>query len=71
MEGIKGVIATVGDWQKTGLLLAMVLIPLVFGFVSYLLYQKFYKLDEKRYDEICAQLEERKAMAETAVNENA
>ncbi len=71
MEGIKGVMATVGDWQKTGLLLAMVLIPLVFGFVSYLLYQKFYKLDEKRYDEICAQLEERKALAEAAANQGA
>ena len=35
----------------------MVLIPLVFGFVSYILYQKFYKLDEKTYADICAQLE--------------
>ena len=61
MEGINGVIAQVGSWQTTGLLLAMVLIPLVFGFVSYLLYQKFYKLDEKTYDDICVQLEERKA----------
>ena len=35
------------------------IIPLVFGFVSYLLYQKYYKLDEKTYEDICRQLEER------------
>ena len=61
MAGINDVIAQVKPGQTTGLLLAMVLIPLVFGFVSYILYQKFYKLDEKEYDEICAQIEARKA----------
>ena len=60
MEGIKGVISTVSNDQTTGLLMAMVLIPLVFGFISYLLYQRYYKLDEKTYQEICEQLEQKK-----------
>ena len=57
MEGIQDVISTVSQSQTTGLLLAMVLIPLVFGFLSYFLYQRFYKLDEKTYEDICAQLD--------------
>ena len=56
MEGIHQVIETVDPGQTTGLLLAMVILPLVFGFVSYLLYQKHYKLDEKTYEDICRQL---------------
>ena len=57
--GIKGVIGSISGDQTTGLLLAIVLIPLVFGFVSYLLYQKFYKLDEKTYQDICSQLDQK------------
>ena len=59
MEGIHAVIAGVSSGQTAGLLLAMVLIPLVFGIASYLLYQRFYKLDEKTYEDICRQLEEK------------
>ncbi len=59
MEGIKGVIGSVNNDQTTGLLLAMVIIPLVFGFASYLLYQKHYKLDEKTYQEICDKLDQK------------
>ena len=61
MEGIQNVIKGVSNGQTMGLLMAMVLIPLVFGFVSYLLYQKHYKLDEKTYEDICKQLEAKKA----------
>ena len=57
LEGIKGVVESVQNGQTIGLLLAMVLIPLVFGFISYILYQKFYKLDENTYKDICSQLE--------------
>ena len=57
MEGIRGVIAGVSSSQTNGLLLTMVIIPLVFGLISYLLYQKNYKLDEKTYEDICRQLE--------------
>ncbi|MBO4326614.1 MAG: MFS transporter [Clostridia bacterium] len=69
LAGINDVISGVETWQTIGLLLAMVFIPLVFGFISYLLYQKFYKLDEKTYDDICAQLEEKKEAA-AAIAEN-
>ncbi len=61
MEGIRSVISSVSAGQTTGLLLAMVLIPLVFGFASFLLYQKHYRLDEKTYLDICRQLDEKKA----------
>ena len=57
LNGIAEVISGVSNGQTIGLLLAMVLIPLVFGFVSFILYQKFYKLDEKTYADICVQLE--------------
>ncbi|MBQ6036756.1 MAG: hypothetical protein IJL43_05530, partial [Lachnospiraceae bacterium] len=57
LEGINGVINTITSGQKNGLLLAMVIIPLVFGLASYILYQKNYKLDEQTYDDICRQLE--------------
>ena len=57
MEGIREVVASVSQSQTTGLLLAMVLIPLLFGFLSYFLYQRFYRLDEKTYEEICARLD--------------
>ena len=57
LEGINGVITTITSGQKNGLLLAMVIIPLVFGLASYILYQKNYKLDEQTYDDICRQLE--------------
>ena len=60
MEGIRNVISGVSKGQTTGLLLAMVLIPLVFGFASFLLYQKHYRLDEETYLDICRQLDEKK-----------
>ena len=63
MEGIKAVVDGVESSQKLGLLLAMVIIPIVFGFISYILYQKKYKLDEDTYNDICRQLEERKAQS--------
>jgi melibiose permease/lactose/raffinose/galactose permease len=61
LEGINKVVESVSTKQTNGLLLTMVVIPLVFGFISYLLYQKYYKLDEKTYDDICRQLEARNA----------
>ena len=60
MEGIREVISGVDAGQITGLLLAMVLIPLLFGLASYVLYQKHYTLDEKTYEDICRQLDEKK-----------
>jgi melibiose permease/lactose/raffinose/galactose permease len=58
---IAEVIATVTSQQTTGLLLAMTVLPCILMLISCVLYQKFYKLDEERYDEICAELAQKKA----------
>ena len=60
-QAITQVIAGVKPGQTTGLMLAMVLIPYIFMLVSYLLYKKFYKLDEDEYARICAELDAKKA----------
>ncbi len=47
--------------QSLGLLLVMTVLPCVLMFLSYILYQRRYKLDETEYSRICAELEQRKA----------
>ncbi len=47
--------------QSLGLLLVMTVLPCALMFLSYLLYQRHYTLDEKEYSRICAELEARKA----------
>ena len=51
----------VNDGQKTGLLICITVIPLVFMLASYFLYRKHYKLDETEYDRICKEIASRKA----------
>ena len=58
---IAAVIGEVGKTQKIGLLVAMTVIPCAFMLASVILYRRFYKLDEERYDEICSQLNSKKA----------
>ncbi len=58
---IAAVIGEVGKTQKIGLLVAMTVIPCAFMLASVILYRKYYKLDEERYDEICSQLNSKKA----------
>lgn len=58
---IAKVIASVTPGQKNGLLIAMTVVPCIMMLVSCILYRKFYKLDEERYDDICHQLESRRA----------
>lgn len=58
---IAAVIGEVGKTQKIGLLVAMTVIPCAFMLASVILYRKFYKLDEERYDEICSQLNSKMA----------
>jgi len=58
---IDAVIGSVSSGQSHGILLVMVLIPLVMMIASYLLYKKHYKLDEKEYERIVAELAARKA----------
>lgn len=60
LSEISTVISNVQTGQKTGLLLCITVIPFVFMFASYVLYKKRYKLDEKEYERICAELEARK-----------
>ena len=60
-EQIDAVVRSVADGQKNGLLLAMTLIPCILMLIACVLYRRFYKLDEDRYDEICAQIKAKKA----------
>ncbi len=58
---IAEVCESVTDGQKIGLLIAMTLIPCILMLCSAVLYRKFYKLDEERYDEICKEIQAKKA----------
>ena len=63
LANIDSVIRNVGSGQKTGLLLMLTVLPFLCMLVTYLLYVKHYKLDEKEYKRICGELEKRKAHA--------
>ncbi len=54
---IAQVIQNVGKGQSVGMLLFMVFVPLVLLLISYLLYVRFYKLDEETYAQILSELE--------------
>ncbi|MBO4376822.1 MAG: MFS transporter [Lachnospiraceae bacterium] len=56
---IATVIGEVTKTQKVGLLVAMTVIPCILMLASVVLYGRFYKLDEERYDEICEELKKR------------
>ncbi len=60
-EAIDALLRGVQPGQTSGLMLVMTVLPCVLMFASYLLYLKYYKLDEDVYDDICRQLNERKA----------
>ena len=53
---IDEVVKSVSSGQKIGLLMAMTLVPCIFMLLSCILYRKFYKIDEKRYEEICNEI---------------
>ena len=57
---IAGIISEVGQSQTSGLLIAITVLPCALMLVSCVLYRRFYKLDEERYDEICEELNSRK-----------
>jgi melibiose permease/lactose/raffinose/galactose permease len=59
-ESIDAVVKSVANGQKNGLLLAMTLLPCILMLIACVLYRRFYKLDEERYDEIRAEIEARK-----------
>lgn len=58
---ISDIIASVGAGQTNGLLISMTVVPCLFMVVSALLYHKKYVLSEERFEEICKELEAKKA----------
>ncbi len=58
---VAAVLKDVTPAETNGLLVCMVLIPLVFMFLSYVLYKKKYKLDEDEFERICKAIEDKKA----------
>lgn len=63
LAGIGEVIQGVSSGQTLGLFLCITVVPFVFMLLSYVLYQKHYKLDEPEYDRICAELARRKELS--------
>lgn len=59
--GIEAIINGIENGQKIGLLLVMVIVPFVLLFLSHIIYQKKYTLDEVEYDRICKELKEKNA----------
>jgi len=64
LASIDQVITGVSPAQTSGLFLAMTLLPLALMFLSYVLYQKKYTLDEPAYQRICDALRARKERGE-------
>ena len=60
LAGISEVIGNVSSSQSNGLFLCITVLPFVMMLISFVLYQKHYKLDEPEYDRICAELAKRK-----------
>ena len=60
LSSIGEVISGVGSAQTNGLFLCMTLLPFALMGISYILYQKKYKLDEAEYAKICNELKIRK-----------
>ena len=56
MASIGDLLKGVSSGQSLGLLLCMTVLPCLLMFLSYILYLKFYKLDEDEYDRICGEL---------------
>lgn len=56
LSSIGEVISGVGSAQTNGLFLCMTLLPFALMGISYILYQKKYKLDEAEYAKICNEL---------------
>ncbi len=55
-EEITTLLSGVQHTQSLGLLLVMTVLPCILMFISYVLYQKRYTLDEAEYDRICGEL---------------
>lgn len=60
-SSIAEILANVTHGETLGLLLCMTIPSCILMFISFLLYKKFYNLDEAEYSRICAELEQRNA----------
>ena len=58
-EAVTQLLSGVQANQSLGLPFVMTVVPCVLMFLSYILYKRFYKLDEEEYDRICGELEAR------------
>ncbi len=58
---IGDILSHVTHSETLGLLLCMVIPSCILMFIAFLLYKKFYSLDEPEYDRICRELEKRNA----------
>ena len=59
LASIGEVIAAVQPVQTDALFLCITLLPCLTMLIAYLLYRRFYRLDEEEYDRICQELEQR------------
>ena len=57
---IAQILSNVTSGQSRGLLISMTVLPFIMMIISYFLYQKKYKLDEKEYDRICEEIAKKK-----------
>ncbi len=62
-EGIAEIVASVANGQKIGLLISMTVLPCILMILACVLYKRKYILDEEKYDEICKELQTKKAKA--------
>lgn len=60
LSAIDTVLSSVQSWQTTGLFVVMTVLPFVLMFLSWLIYSHHYTLDEQKFEQICAELEERR-----------
>ena len=65
-EAITQLLTGVQNGQTHGLMIVMTILPCLLMFISYILYKKYYKLDEDEYNRICKEIEERKATSNKA-----
>ena len=61
---IAQILSNVTSGQSRGLLISMTVLPFIMMIISYFLYQKKYKLDEKEYDRICEEIAKKKQQQE-------
>lgn len=59
LSNITTILAEVQKSQTKGLLVVFTVVPLALMFLSYLIYQKKYRLDEGEYDRLCLELAKR------------